>query len=187
MRIGGNPPTHPEPLLGLEPRTCGLRNRCSTAELQWRRRQAVYCGAPSRASAKNQGGGDFPACARRRQPTRSRTRAQGPLRHGRGATNEKQPEENAMSKQRNQVGRVHSHQAMAAGARDIRRGGFSAVLGILCLTLGLFGCGSTDFTGERGAAIFTASNCGGLLSDVGGCDLKKGVVAGAWSTSPPRA
>lgn len=83
-----------------------------------------------------------------------------------------------MSKQRSQVGRVHSRQAMAVGTRNIRRGGFSAVLGLLCLTLGLFGCGSTDFTGERGAAIFTASNCGGLLSDVGGCDLKKGVVAG---------
>lgn len=50
--------------------------------------------------------------------------------------------------------------------------------GLLGLAALLGGCGSTDFTGEKGLATFTASNCGGLLSDIGGCDLKKGVAVG---------
>ncbi len=63
--------------------------------------------------------------------------------------------------------------------RRARRGGLRrAWAGLGGLALLAVGCGSTDFTGERGTAVFTASNCGGLLSDLGGCDLKKGVAAG---------
>lgn len=62
------------------------------------------------------------------------------------------------------------------------RSPFAIRRGLACLVLGLAGllggCGSTDFTGEKGLATFTASNCGGLLSDIGGCDLKKGVAVG---------
>lgn len=80
-----------------------------------------------------------------------------------------------MSHMRKQVGQDSRHQAgqLAGGG-----GGFRAFAGMIALSLLAIGCGSTDFTGERGAAVFTASNCGGLLSDLGGCDLKKGVAAG---------
>jgi hypothetical protein len=41
------------------------------------------------------------------------------------------------------------------------------------------GCeGSSQQTGELGKAQFSATNCGGALSDLGGCDLKKKVAVG---------
>lgn len=73
--------------------------------------------------------------------------------------------------------------ARAASARDRPRDLKAAAWrSVACLSVWLSGlasgCGSTDFTGEKGLATYTASNCGGLLSDIGGCDLKKGVAAG---------
>ena len=34
-----------EPVAGIEPTTDGLQNRCSTTELNWRRRQSFYARA----------------------------------------------------------------------------------------------------------------------------------------------
>jgi len=44
----------------------------------------------------------------------------------------------------------------------------------ILIVVGLLGgCGSSSSTGELGKAVFTASSCGGALSDLAGCDLKR--------------
>jgi hypothetical protein len=72
-------------------------------------------------------------------------------------------------------GRRASGSTWSAACARVRAGLVAVALGGLAA---LSGCGSTDFTGEKGQATFTASGCGGLLSDIGGCDLKKGVAVG---------
>jgi hypothetical protein len=40
------------------------------------------------------------------------------------------------------------------------------------------GCGNSTTTGELGKAAYQAQNCGGVLSDLAGCDLKRQVAIG---------
>ena len=60
--------------------------------------------------------------------------------------------------------------------------GFSFVfrlLGTLCISLTtLVGCGSGANTGDLGKAVFNATSCGGVLSDLNGCDLKRTLAIG---------
>lgn len=53
------------------------------------------------------------------------------------------------------------------------------IVGLVLGTVVALGCGSSSQqTGELGRAVFNATNCGGALSDLGGCDLKKLIAVG---------
>lgn len=55
----------------------------------------------------------------------------------------------------------------------------NGIVGLVLGTVVALGCGSSSQqTGELGKAVFNATNCGGALSDLNGCDLKKLIAVG---------
>lgn len=53
------------------------------------------------------------------------------------------------------------------------------IVGLVLGTVVALGCGSSSQqTGELGKAVYSATNCGGVLSDLAGCDLKKKISVG---------
>lgn len=85
------------------------------------------------------------------------------------------------------AGKMATADARTGGQQQtMRPGRWTGITpGIAALAIGiaspfLGGCGSTQQTGEKGLVTFTASGCGGALSDLAGCDLKKSIAVGGW-------